>query len=338
MTRRHILAVAVLGLVVLAGCHDDATEPEPQDNTVTQTFTSAQFIGYRFFHLDRPELESAGRTAQERIDPNSIRIFQAVPEILPGPLDVAYAAAYGDTAGCHAWESGMDFRSPFAVALTWRPLDFTLIDDPAGEPDAIDLGHAAADNACLAVSYRVVDGTGAVTAQVGDDPSQGPPTQAIAGQTELYYRLKLLKAPANIAEPSTCLLEMRNIYPLGGMNLDVSRFDLRIESRQDLGDPQTDESGVPYVGIFGLDRRDLMGAPVPDGIPDYDDPRIFDFARGLLTFPEPHEQPFAADSTWYAGNVGAPYWTYGSSIYLTGHQAPELYDPSTPRSELSYYG
>lgn len=53
-------------------------------------------------------------------------------------------------------------------------------------------------------------------AQVGDDPTLGPPEQTVEGKgDELHYRMKLLKLPAVEADPWLHRYALRNIYSLG---------------------------------------------------------------------------------------------------------------------------
>jgi len=339
--RRSAFAVAAVALCALvpAGCGDDAAAPEPQGTVDTFAIMSDQFIGYRFFHLDRPELESAGRTAQERIDPNSIMVFLRMNPVMspPGPYDITNVAVYPDSAGCREWATRGDFGEPFATGFVWRTVNFAIRLDATGELEGIDFGASAGNADILAVRYDVVDADGIVIVRVGDDPRE-PPWRFMPGSAEPFYFLKLLKAPAADPEPFSGRLEMRNIYSLGGTNLDPSRLTVRIEARHDRADPQLDEHGMPYLRIFGLDRYDGNGDPVADGLADLNRDEVFDLQHGMLVFPKSFDEPFAASPAAYEANVNDPPWVYAGSGFLGSHQAPQLYDPLTPRAELRAYG
>lgn len=339
-TFRALLAALVC--TTLAGCADDPAAPADEPEVVTWTVRSDEYIPNRFFKLDLPELEAHGRDpATERIDPGSLMIFALEADGPFGPNDIRNVAAYVDSTGCRDWNaSTIDFTRPHVTGLRWRQwLDLDLVVEDDGTLAAVDLGTSAPWGATLAVTYRVLDPHGQVLVQVGDDPTRVPPGQTVEGQGgELHYRMKLLKLPALEADPWLHRYALRNTYSLGSSNIDPTAFVFAIERGDDSLNPQRDELGVEYFAIFGLDRQDLAGHPVADGVADIHDPALFDLQRGLLRFPADMPEPFAATRARYEANVQDPDWDWARSTYLTANLVPPLYSPGTQPAEFPQYG
>ena len=118
--------------------------------------------------------------------------------------------------------------------------------------------------------------------------------------------------------------------------------DGAIGSISDIGsgaaDPARDEQGMAYLRIFGLDREDAAGRPVPDGVWDSHRNEVFDLSRGLLRFPWDFPRPFAGSPEQYAAFVNDPAWTWSPAFFLAGHLAPELYSPLTHPDDLPSHG
>ncbi|MBE0567243.1 MAG: hypothetical protein IH621_14885 [Krumholzibacteria bacterium] len=334
--------LAALVCTILAGCSDEPATPADEPEVVTRTVRSDEYIPNRFFKLDLPELEAHGRDpATERIDLGSLKIFALEADRPFGPNDIRNVAAYFDSTGCRDWNaSTIDFTRPHVTGLRWRQwLDLDLMVEDDGTLAAVDLGSSAPWEATLAVVYRVLDPHGQVLAQVGDDPTLGPPEQTVEGKgDELHYRMKLLKLPAVEADPWLHRYALRNIYSLGSSNIAPTTFEFSIEASENRPNPQLDELWVEYFAIFGLDRQDLAGNPGADGVADIHDPALFDLQRGLLRFPADMPEPFAATRARYEANVQDPDWYWSWSTYLTENLEPALYSPGTPPAEFPHYG
>ncbi len=257
-----------------------------------------------------------------------------------GPDEVLHVAAYFDSTGFRDWNPAViDFTRPYVSGARWRRLaDPGLVLDVDGNLTAVDLGASSPFVSTLAVVYRVVDAQGQLIAQVGDDPDLGPPKQTIVGQSDkLYYRLKLLKSTWYFPNRWLHRYALRNVYSLGSSNIAPTTFEFSIERRDGSLDPQLDELGINYFEIFGLDRQDLAGNPVADGVADIHDPAIFDLQCGLLRFPADFPEPFAATRARYEANVQDPYWDWTRSTYLTDSPVPLLYDPLTSPASFPQY-
>lgn len=130
------------------------------------------------------------------------------------------------------------------------------------------------DDQAIAVAYRRADGNeyGDFVANVDDDSSR--------------IVLKLVR-PRNLQPQyrDAWQLQLRNIYPIGGRNLQKEGFELRIEYNVP-GQTSTDElEGQPLLQVFGLDQTDEAGAPTPDNRFDWRPGVTIDPARGELIFP-----------------------------------------------------
>ena len=336
-----LAAMSTLMLCLLSGCGDDPVDPDPEFTTKTATITSDQFIRNRFFRLDLPWQEPNGRQPGEMILLPSIKIFRKMGSGPYGPNDIQNVATYIDATGYRDWnDSVIDFDKPREYGSRWREIrNFDVLLKFDGELEAIDMRVAQFDYDILAVVYAVVNAQGIRIGQVGDVIGFEDPTQTLPGEDGLYYRMKILKAPLVRNDPHLFAYELRNIYSLESANIDLTTFDLRIEAIDpNINDPDLDETGIPYVRIFGLDVENSAGLPGADGIVDIHNPSLFDLRRGLLKFPTDFPEPFAADADVYMANVDDQDWAWDSSLYLKSHLAPAFYDMNFLPSELGDYG
>lgn len=336
-------------LLPLGGCSDDAPS-EPAPPALTEfVVPSSSYLDNRFFRLDlappgtRRAQDHPGRDAQqERIALNSIHVFKLLPlPEEPQLQDIAFVAAYLDTTGVFWTAPGCppnDFRAPVVHGVHWRELSFRPCLDRLGNLEAIDLGSGIAVDDVLAVSYAVVGHDGSRRFQVGDDVT-APRGTEIPGESEIYFRAKLLKASPWGTSPlgyeRAFHYVERNVYSLGLTRIDPEFFRLTIEAvdpgRQDTA---VDELGLPYIRLFGLDRFDAEGATVPDGLADIHDPYILDLNEGLLRFPM--GEPFAAGEAVHAGYAATPLFMWEGTFLAEG-QAPDLYESSTlPEDYFSF--
>jgi cell surface protein SprA len=101
--------------------------------------------------------------------------------------------------------------------------------------------------------------------------------------------LKLIKPRNPRPSDETWYLEWKNVYSLGGRDIDREGFEVKIYYKPPSGDPQESHNidGNPrsFLNIFGLDNVDEYGNPNPDNVIDID-PNILSLARGELIFPD----------------------------------------------------
>ncbi|MBI5869314.1 MAG: cell surface protein SprA [candidate division Zixibacteria bacterium] len=110
------------------------------------------------------------------------------------------------------------------------------------------------------------------------------------------YRLQLLKPTGLTADHPLWLSMWKNVYDLGFRNikyeeltgLDIKKGPPGTETTDDAAN-LNNQSGVPYLQLFGLDRVDVNSTGNPDGKVDYNN-AILNLTDGLLIFPD--RQPF----------------------------------------------
>jgi len=149
--------------------------------------------------------------------------------------------------------------------------------------------------------------------------------------------MKLLKARTNQPHPHVFDYILRNIYSLGGTEIDPTTFSFRIDFNNQDSQAFQDENGIDYIHIFGLDREDPQGNPGRDGVADFHDGTLFDLRRGLLKFPLDFLQPFAAGEASYRENVDPDLDFTWEGTDLQENQTPQLYDPEiTPTDYFQF--
>ncbi len=109
--------------------------------------------------------------------------------------------------------------------------------------------------------------------------------------------LKLIK-PQNL-QPGyrkAWKLKLRNIYPLGGRDINEEEFKLDIYYRVEGQEPQNDFNGVKLLPSFGFDKYDDSKNPKPDGAFDFM-PKTIIPSTGEIIFPvlEPFGQQLPKD-------------------------------------------
>ena len=346
----------------------------PEDKTIY----SYQYLNNRFFKLDLPPAYaynetvardnpgreiidySGDRRSPMRIDPTSVKVYRLMGAGTSTDQDIRNVAAYLDETGTFWQHPGAvtpDWSDADQYGQRWREQDFTYMkDDNQTDLIAVDMRQQMADSDVLAVIYNVVrdtlvdDANGVwekkLVYQVGDRPGQDDQPDndnrvTLENEEGLFYRMKLLKAPANASDPHTFQYVLRNIYSLGGSGIDPTTFDLQIERNSSDLHPELDTgSDIPYIQIFGLDQTNAQNAGGPDGVVDYNDATIFDLQNGLLKFPVfSFPTPFAASQEQYETYAGDPNFVWEDS-YLSqpGTLTPEIYDPAILPSEYQQYG
>lgn len=126
----------------------------------------------------------------------------------------------------------------------------------------------------IAIAYRRADGNtyGDFVASVQDDSSR--------------LVLKLVR-PRNLrpTHAEAWRLQLKNIYPIGGRNLQRDGFELRVEYDIPGREPTDELDGQRLLQVFGLDQTDESGSPNPDNRFDWRPGVTIDAARGELIFP-----------------------------------------------------
>ncbi len=318
-----------------------------------QIILSHNYLNHRFFRLDLPDIDSyypadaidvadvPGRDfLNQRIDPASIKVFKMTGVGTSGNNDVRNAAVYSDTTGVFWTDPAgpdSDFSVPYSYGPRWRELNFDLMLDVDGNLVAIDMRQQMFNEDLLGVVYQVVDQNGDLLYKVGDRPGVDDGTRVnLPNEGEdFYYRMKLLKAPVNQKEKNSFYFVLRNIYPLGGSNIDIDSFELRIERVSNENFPDSDNNNIPYIETFGLDQNDPQNSKTPDGLVDKTDTAIFDLRKGLLKFPLDFPTPFAAGKDGY-DRYSSEYDWDGS--FLQTSQTPDLYDPEVLPSDYHNHG
>ncbi|MFO7444997.1 MAG: cell surface protein SprA [Ignavibacteriaceae bacterium] len=120
--------------------------------------------------------------------------------------------------------------------------------------------------------------------------------------------LKLVK-PRNLNSTHEIAwqLQLKNIYPVGGRNINAEGFEFKIKYEVEGGEPETDISTpngiVRLLNAFGLDIYDAASTPNPDNIFDYSPQTNIIPETGEIIFPtlEPFGRnlPFADTSRAY---------------------------------------
>ncbi|UCH62375.1 MAG: cell surface protein SprA [Fidelibacterota bacterium] len=141
----------------------------------------------------------------------------------------------------------------------------------------IRLKSPASDHEIIAVAYSLGDISGVPKEKVGD-------VGTAADTTDLT--LKLIKARGQTITHPTWPLEFKNVYSLGGANINPEGFEVKITNRR--GTTEGDDrfsNGVSYLTIFGLDKENENRDPIPDEIIDASNANLVNLARGELHFP-----------------------------------------------------
>jgi len=136
------------------------------------------------------------------------------------------------------------------------------------------------DSEVLAVSYYKTSGD-TIGTWIGDvaDTTQ-------AASKNLVF--KVIKPRSARPSDATWNLEWKNVYSLGGRNIDQNGFELRIFYKVPSGTPKEsltiDGQERSLLDLFGLDKADVNGQPNPDDVID-NDPNILSLGRGEVIFP-----------------------------------------------------
>lgn len=322
---------------------------------------SHQYLNNRFFRLDLPAVwygapgevlgytipDEVGRQADgtELIDRSSIRVYRSLGGVQPQPGDIQYVAAGIDKNG--RWDAAYvdeltgDLGN-WEYGWVWRPVDFSFLETVNGDLVAVDLGTTYSDDTILAVTYDVVNTAGGLVYKVGEQPEDGD-EQGMVIDGVPYYRMKLLKPPQR--DEFTFQYVMRNIYGLGGSNIDPESFEMSIQLATQSEQPgQAGATGYTFMNVFGLDVEQSTGVSGADGLVDKHRSVIFDLVNGLLKFPLDVPFPFNADESFYRANADSAYAEDGNYFWdfeetgLPANLTPEIYDHNTNPAQYDNYG
>lgn len=305
---------------------------------------AANYLNNRFFRIDLQPLpnefhrvlgydhpDDPGRPLNAAIRSESVRVYRLLGGVTPQLNDVQYVAAAIDSSGRWTPESVAAIPlENWEHAWVWRPLNLTFLRDVDDNLVAIDLRQQMQRDDILAVTYDVVDrDTRELLYRVGEDPNNDAPRGLEIGDQN-YYRMKLLKPSQQ--DYFTFQYVLRNIYPLGGTNIDSESFELRIETTDQSADnPDFHTPGISYLRVFGLDRENAQGQPGHDGLVDKHRNVIFDLDNGLLRFPLDFPFPFnAAEEVYreYAQAGGDWVWD-DTNLQRDQVQMQNIYDWTT---------
>ena len=265
------------------------------------TIKDYDFIKNRYFFADmayRNQFENGLK------DNPTIFAYTAGQEILQ--LEVWESSRYDDPEARRAI-ADVDPAKYLDVNLQYKKVDYDTVSRVEGKVEKgyfrrLELGkdytfdkyrgffvlnQSIENNKILAIAFA--------TAQAAADPSIptiGTLNEAL-GDTSQVVVLKLIKPRA--MQPfytDTWPLMMRNVYSLGGSNIEKAGFNVRLENNVN-GDHATYPKGSDksYLNLLQLDVLDENNAPVDGGDNKIDNnPYIVDYANGILIFPA--LQPF----------------------------------------------
>lgn len=118
--------------------------------------------------------------------------------------------------------------------------------------------------------------------------------------------VKLLKGTSTNVTTPLWKLMMKNIYYLGGNNVQSDKFKLNIQFRNDSSGvyvnyiPEGNCANTLLVKVMGLDRLDTRGEANPDGKFDFVEGRTIYTSNGRVIFPSP--EPFGSYLRKQIGN------------------------------------
>ena len=143
------------------------------------------------------------------------------------------------------------------------------------------------DNDVIAVAYRVTSDPG----NPQNDIFHGEFLNSSAGDTSKPLVLQLVK-PRNLIPTykDAWRLLLKNIYPIGGVNIKQDGFVFNVKYEVPAGDPvtsiqATNGTTVRLLNAFGLDNTDASGNPTPDNIFDWYPGRDILPVQGEIIFP-----------------------------------------------------
>ncbi len=164
-----------------------------------------------------------------------------------------------------AMTSGIDFEK-VENARKLQPSEYTF----NSKLGFISLNSTLNPDQVLAVAYQyTVIGSDSVF-QVGEFANEG-----VAAPQCLV--VKLLKSTATNTKIPLWTLMMKNVYPIGGYQINQEDFQLHVTYKSnESGIPmgyitESDVNGIPLIRVLNMDRLNTQNDPEPDGIFDFID-------------------------------------------------------------------
>jgi len=117
------------------------------------------------------------------------------------------------------------------------------------------------------------------------------------------FILKLIRTDNPLPSDAGWDLEWRNVYYMGKDNVKKEGFEMQIvDNKTPERSPIQPTNQKTFLEIFGFDRADPSGAPVPDNVVDVENVYLFDWSRGHIIFPgkrpfDPPKDPFTGQSS-----------------------------------------
>ena len=344
LKRRPGRFVIWLGIVVislmLASCDDEPTCPCGLDDEQyvweTHRIRDVDYVKNTYFFLDSP----SGPSIRPDVAGNEgIEVFLSVTsfEIAQNPdwIPIYNGKAFVDSsatgqdidAAMQAYRDSLEL--PDHEARDFRRLELNtdfryILYAQTDELIGIELIRAVPNDKILAVRYINIDGDtigdyGVNPKTVVSNPPVVPPLIA----PSFFELIKPRDPRPDDSFGYTWPFMMRNHYNLGLLHIDYNHFSIAIEDlsvRPDKNRP--DGETVPYLRIFGLDRYDRFGQPVPDDQIDLSS-AVIDLWAGILTVPvlRAFDPPHDSVAAWCQGDA-----TFIVPDDYNGLANPEIYD------------
>ncbi len=240
------------------------------------SISDANYMANRYFFLDMqfremyyPLDEAGAHTYDPARRVARLEVYKAVWQQEPGTYS---ATAYIDP-------EDESVEPNYKRAGNYRRLEIDT--DYTFEPQLgwIRLNVPAYQNEIIAVAYVLGD-----TATFAD--TVGTINLAAADTTSGMLRLKIIKDQGQTAGHPCWPLEFKNVYSLGGVNIDPEGLEVKIINTK--GDTENDDrwrDDVSYLTIFGLDQEDENREPNADERIDAYKQSIVKTSLGELHFP-----------------------------------------------------
>ncbi len=252
-----------------------------KSNTLTEALVlqDRYYVRNRYFFLDLDF-----RAEYFPLNSNGIHTF--IRNRVVKQLEVYQASSRTSReqlANTYSGTAYIDPRNPTAhpdsVEGLFQRLTLNVDYVPDYESGVIRLRVPAQADAIIAVAYSLGSATGQAGESIGD-------VGFIATDSLSHVRLKLIKDRGQTASSATWALEFKNVYSLGGININPEGFDVKIFYLQGTSRTDRHEDSQTYLTKFGLDlRENETQAGDPDDIIDIFNTNIVKLALGELHFP-----------------------------------------------------
>ena len=275
------------------------------------------FIANRFFFLDDPRVlldadpNNDGAFYGWLVDEATLQVFVSTgtaPNANSPDAGRYYKGrAYVDTLGNGLADDKLSQVPTVQAFKLLTDTDFTWRLDANQNFYVLQLDYPIAETEVLAVSYTAREAADPSVSHTVGDNTLGKLTYWDSNADTLA--LELIKPDPYRPDSPTWDYMLRNIYSLGGRDIDFASLVVgveRISTSEDPGYPAG--SNTPYLRFFGLDqhRGRLLTGYDPDGRIDW--PRV-DVAEGLLIFPyyRPFDPPDTLVHAWTLNTATGDY-------------------------------